>query len=61
MNQVGDMSVGVGGRGVQARRVGGYHARGEREIKGGEKKMKERRRGSLKSSNDLLIDEGPKL
>lgn len=28
----------------------------------GEEKMKERRRrGSLKSSNDLLIDEGPKL
>lgn len=27
----------------------------------GEEKMKERGRGSLKTSNDLLIDEGPKL
>lgn len=39
--------------------------RGDGEMRGeeGEEKMKEkrRRRGSLKSSNDPLIDEGPKL
>lgn len=36
--------------------------RGDEEMGGWrEEKLKERRRGSLKSSNDLLIDEGPKL
>ena len=48
----------------KTRGLGGYHAASGPTGRG-EEKMQERRGegggGSLKSSNDLLIDEGPKL
>lgn len=62
MNQMG--GVGREGEERKMRRVREHHAaKGQRDEGGGREKerRKWRRRGSLKSSNDLLIDEGPKL